>query len=445
MGADRGKAARVHRQSDPALEVVESGHRTSIYLVSASIFLSAFGIRLALMFMTRSYLDWENSELVLVATSLAQGHGFANAFGDTGPTAYVSPLYPFLLSLVYRWSSIGIHRAIAQEVLSCFFAAITWSLIPVLGEICRIDRRVGITAGMMGAVLTINRWAETKGSSEAAMAGLACLVLFMFYMRCWHLRDFSLRAGVLAGILSGVAMLVSASLGSIIVGLLIAGYVISHRFVAREYLRFAFVVVTLIFAALLPWAMRNYLVLGEFVWTRSNLPLELMVSNNDYASTTLNDNEVSGYKYHPLLSAEQRAAVRSMGELAYQRKMKSEALRWIASHPKQFGWLTLQRIYHFWFPAMKRQIQTVALAVLTVASLPALILLLKRKQLFAYGLLTILATYPLVYYVVQAHPRYVYPIQWIFYLLTSQCIVLVMELWEHKRWRASSLDEEVVA
>ena len=423
----------------------ESGRRTSIYLISIGIFILAFGIRLALMFVTKSYVDWENSELVLVATSLAQGHGFANAFGNATPTAHMSPLYPFLLSLVYRWSNPGINRAVAQEVLSCFFAAITWSLVPLLGKICRIDRRVGISAGLLGAVITINRWAETKGSSEAAMAGLMCLVLFMFYMRCWYSRDFSLRAAILAGILSGVAMLVSASLGSIIVGLLIAGYIIFRRFAGREYLRFSLVVVALIFATLLPWALRNYLVLGGFVWTRSNLPLELMVSNNDYARPTLNDNEISGYKYHPLLSAEQRATESRMGELAYQRKMKSEVLRWIASHPKQFGWLTLQRIYLFWFPATKRRIQSVALGVLTVASLPALIFLLKRQQLFAYGLLTILATYPLVYYVVQAHPRYVYPIQWVFYLLTSQSIVLVMELREHKRWRASSLNEEVVA
>src|SRR5208283_3839866 len=101
-----------------------------------------------------------------------------------------------------------------------------------------------------------------------------------------------------------------------------------------------------------------------------------------------------------------------------------EALRWIRSHPRQFGWLTLQRIYHFWFPEMKRPLQTMVLAFLTVATIPAWFYLLKRRLLLGYGLLTIWLLYPPVYYVVQASPRYVYPIQWTIYLLASQSILL---------------------
>src|SRR5208282_1407995 len=118
---------------------------------------------------------------------------------------------------------------------------------------------------------------------------------------------------------------------------------------------------------------------------------------------------------HPFSNPEQRAAVTAMGELAYERKAKGDAVRWITSHPKRFGWLTLQRTYYFWFPRMKRPVQTLALAFLTLASIPALILLLKRRVLLGYGLLTIWLAYPPVYYLVQAFPRYVYPIQWTFY------------------------------
>jgi len=411
--------------------------QTSIYLICGGIFLLAFCIRIVLLFVTKSYLSQEHSELVLVAISLAQGRGFANAFGNTGPTAHMSPLYPFFLSLVYRTFGLGTAGEIAQEVLSCSFASLTWALIPALGEICQLDRRIGIAAALVGATLTINRWAETKGSSEAAMAGLICLLMFMFYMKCWYARDFSLRAGVFAGILSGLAILVSATLASIVIGLLITGYIIFRKLPHWRYLRFASVAVIFVFATLFPWALRNYVVLGGLVWTRSNLPLELMVSNNDYAQPTLNHNEQSGYRYHPFMSPEQRGLVRRMGELAYQRKLKGEVLLWIRTHPQRFATLTLHRIYYFWIPEMKRPIQTVFLALLLVISVPSLIFLLKQQQLVAYGVLTMWIMYPLIYYVIQAHPRYAYPIQWTLYYLSSAGILAV--------FRAGKLSQPVTS
>jgi len=327
-------------------------------------------------------------------------------------------------------SGSGIRREIAQEILSCFFGALTWSLIPWLADICLLDRRVGIGAALAGVVLTINRWAETKGSSEAAMAGLAGLLVFVLFMKCWYSRNFSMRNAVSAGLLSGIAMLVSASLGSIVFGLLIASYLLFRRPVGLKYLRFGLVTIAVTFATLLPWALRNYFVLGGLVWTRSNFPLELMVSNNDYALPTLDENQVAGYQYHPFMSPEQRAAVKSMGDLAYQRKVKGEAFHWIASHPRRFASLTLQRAFLFWFPQMKRPIQTLALSLLAWASIPGLVFLLKRREPIGYGLLTIFLTYPCVYYIVQSHPRYVYPIQWTLYLLASESIMLAYLSWK---------------
>lgn len=424
------------QRADPGK--ASNGRRISISLICVFIFILAFTVRIGLMFATKSYLDREHSELVLVATSLSRGDGFANAYGDTGPSAHTCPLYPLLLSLVYRWFGTGISREIAQETLSCLFGALVWSFLPLLAEICRLDRRMGIGAALAGALFNINRWAETKGSSEAAMAGLACILVFMFFMKCWYSRDFSVRAGILAGILSGFAVLVTASIGSIVLGLLLTGCFLFRRPLGWKYLRFGLLVVILIFATLLPWALRNYFVLGDLVWTRDNFPLELMVSNNDDARLTLDTNQVAGYKYHPFMSPTQRAVVRSMGEVAFEKKLRSDAIRWIASHPQRFAWLTLHRIYLFWFPEMKRPIQTVAMAILTLLSIPGLIFFLKGRQLIGYGLLAILFTYPLVYYIVQMHPRYAYPIQWTLYLLSGESVLLAYLGWKNRQKSAPS-------
>jgi hypothetical protein len=184
--------------------------------------------------------------------------------------------------------------------------------------------------------------------------------------------------------------------------------------------------------------LRNYRVLGGFVWTRSDFPLEVWVSNNDYARPNLNDNEQAGLRYHPSDNEELRGMIRNVGELAYQRKLRGEALQWIKSHPRQFMWLTLQRMYYFWFPEMKRPVQTLALALITLASIPGLIFLLMRRQLVGYGLLTVLLAYPVVYYIVQSHPRYVYPIQWTLYLLAAQSFVLAYDRWTPVRHAAAT-------
>jgi 4-amino-4-deoxy-L-arabinose transferase-like glycosyltransferase len=402
---------------------------TGLYRTCFAILLLGFGVRITLMLVSRSYLDREQGELVLIATSLAQGHGFANAYGDGNPTAHASPLYPLILSVVYRWFGTGRNGEIAQEVLNCFLAALTWSMIPLLCAICRLDRRVGMIAALLGATLTLNRWVETKGSSEGALAGLACVVLFLFYMKCWYGKDFSLYSAACAGILSGLAMLVSASLGSVVFALLLSGYFIFRESAIRQYLPFAATAIALLFMTLFPWALRNYFVLGGLVWTRSNLPLELMVSNNDDALPNLRDNENFWYKYHPFMSPQQRADVERLGELAYQRKLKTDVLRWISAHPGRFIRLTVERIYYFWFPVMKRPLQSIALGLFTLASIPGLIFLLKRRQLIAYALSSILLIYPIVYYFVQSHARYVYPIQWSLYLLSAQSAVLAVQRW----------------
>jgi len=405
------------------------GRRRPIYVVCIAVFLLSFAIRIGLLVATRSYTVREDEEVVHVAVSLAQGQGFADAYGNGAPTAHMSPIYPLVLSLVYRAFGIGMEGEIAQEVLSCLLASLTWALLPLLADVCGLDRRVQFTAGIFAAVLIANRWAETKGSFEAAMAGLACLLVFTFFMRCWYLADFSLGKAVWAGVLSGLAMLVSAGLGSIVATLLVAGYFLFHARFGSKYLRFALIAIVLIVITLFPWALRNRLVLGGWVWTRSNLPLELLLSNNDDARPMFKDNIASFYKYHPFASPEKRARARTIGELAFEQEMKNKVELWIRTHPKQFLWLSLQRMYYFWFPVMKRPLQTIIMALLSLISIPALIFLVRQKQLIGYALLAIWIVYPLMYYMVEEEPRYPYLIQWSKYLLAACSVQLAFRCW----------------
>ena len=114
----------------------------------------ALGVRLTVVFVTHTYLYVEHTEVVRVAASLARHGTFANAYGpNTGPTAHVSPLYPLVLSLIFRALGTGMAGEIAQEILSCLFASLTYAALPALGAACGMDPAVGTFAGMLGATI----------------------------------------------------------------------------------------------------------------------------------------------------------------------------------------------------------------------------------------------------------------------------------------------------
>src|ERR1700735_3367484 len=62
-----------------------------------------------------------------IARSIVQGEGFSNPlFGKTGPTAWLAPVYPYILAGIFKL--LGVYSkasAIAALALDCLFSALT--------------------------------------------------------------------------------------------------------------------------------------------------------------------------------------------------------------------------------------------------------------------------------------------------------------------------------
>src|SRR5215470_13694207 len=60
-----------------------------------------------------------------IALALSQGHGYSNLFRkDTGPTAWLAPVYPFLLSLIFRsFGPLTFASFCVAAVLNALFSA----------------------------------------------------------------------------------------------------------------------------------------------------------------------------------------------------------------------------------------------------------------------------------------------------------------------------------
>jgi hypothetical protein len=175
--------------------------------------------------------------------------------------------------------------------------------------------------------------------------------------------------------------------------------------------------------ACVPRGWRNYRVLGEAYFIRSNFGLELHVGNHVGAHGDIDVSDARGSFRHPRTDLVEAEQVRSLGEAEYMRRKRQEALAWIASHPGRFVELTATRVAYFWGGPLHRS------DGVPWTLLPSLLALLGAWRIFPVlsshqraALWIPLLAYPLVYYVVAYMPRYGHPVRWILFLLAGAAL-----------------------
>jgi hypothetical protein len=239
---------------------------------------------------------------------------------------------------------------------------------------------------------------------------VAGLLLFSLYSASSLETGKSLVTASLAGVIAGVLFLLNPS--SILIFLPWTAYLMIRR---TATLRQVSVLVATLFLIGSIWAVRNYLQLGAPV-VRTNLGMTLYASDNDCAQASLSaDEENNCYQtHHPNVSLEEAQLLQTLGEVKYDRKRTVDAESWIRTHQGRFWMLTLERFGQFWLPAPdERPFNTRAIWVVTVLSLPGLILMIFRREPVTWFVLTVLVIYPLPYYIVVSDARYRYPVLWL--------------------------------
>jgi hypothetical protein len=391
------------------------------------VFLVGLLLRLALVLPNhRAAVPGGVAEPVEVALSLMTTGRYADAYGaGSGPTAHCAPLYPVLLSFLFRIFGTGARGAVAINVFGSAGAALAFALLPALAVASGLSLSSGVLAGMAGALLPVNFFSQTSGLFEAPLTAVALVALCLLVCRVWATARFTTWEGIVFGIVAGFACLLSPALIQVLVAWSLVSSV-RYRPQLRRVLVFLSIAAVSVLTVLAPWAIRNYKELGALIWTRSNFGLELEVSNNDVMTADFEVNAAKVVTMHPLTSESERAKVRSVGEVAYHRSKERQALAWITSHKRRFLLLTAERFRLFWLPNMKRWWQSVFEAALTVMGLCGLALLFGRKDRCAWAVTAVLAAYPAVYYVVQASPRYRFPVEPILFLLAANLFFTIL-------------------
>ena len=383
-----------------------------------------------------------------IAHSLATGKGFSNPFlRETGPTAWLTPVYPLLVAGAFKLFGIfTIGAFFFLVVLNSIFSAAVCVPLYLIGK-----RVAGIGVGsgaawlwalFPSAVMMPFEW--IWDTSLAAFLAAALLWATLEVAESSHLRDWCAY-----GLLWGLALMTNPSLGAVLPFLLAwAGYRAHKRNPALRSAALARAASTLAFAILccVPWTVRNYVVFHRLVPLRSNFPLELYIGNNE--------NYGDKRPRWPPPVTKERETVRylHMGETAFMDEEMHKAMTFILAHPRVEAVLFGYRFVDFWtgFPNPLRTFRTADSVLVQslilcgtfsgVGALCGATVLFWRRSPYALPLAAFPAVYPFLYYITHTSIRYRHPIDPIVLVLTAIALGAFVQFVSGLRRVASDAD-----
>jgi 4-amino-4-deoxy-L-arabinose transferase-like glycosyltransferase len=390
-------------------------------------------------------------EMGRVARSIAQGHGFSSPYdGNTGPTAWEPPLYPYLMGGVFKifgiysrasaWALLTINSLFAT--LTCipifliarktfgeriaFWSAIGWGLNPYewywsIHWIWDTTFTPLVLACIFLLALRLREDCEVpdalvRGASELSGAGTPAHAVA------------SLPQWILFGALYGVGALANPTM---LAFLPFCGLWIWRQRYKRGLSSLTGVLVSslVFFAVLSPWVVRNYYAFGRFVFLRDDFGLQVRLGNGPHA-----DGMLMAY-LQPNLNKLELQKFQRMGELAYSQSCKKLAFDWIRNNPGRFVVVSMKRFFYYWNGVPRETSSTASFDFRTSAFLATSALALwglgravrqKRPAAWLFGGLVL--TYPTVYYFVFPHARYRHPIE-------PELVILIVFLLSEVKWK----------
>ncbi|MFL6428029.1 MAG: ArnT family glycosyltransferase [Acidobacteriaceae bacterium] len=363
-------------------------------------------------------------EMGRIARALATGHGYADPFlGHTGPTAWVTPLYPLLIAFVFKLT--GVYTAASAWILltlNSLFSALTVYPIAAIAQRSFADlegrraasiRRwaVWLWALYPAAMQYAVRWVWETSLSTLLFTCAVALALRMHQRFPDRPARFAIRDWVLFGLVWGAIALANPAL---VLFLPFAGiWILTGD--ARSLQR-GFVGATLsalvFLAVLAPWVVRNTRAFHHFVPLRANFGAELCLGNCPGATGLLMEYD------HPAKDPRQLRLYTAMGEHRYAQMRGALAKQTIRADRGLFVRNTLKRLDFFWFgvPATSGNLATrffrsLNYGFISTAGLLGLLLALRRKVYGAWVFAFAFLTLPAVYYFVTVHARFRHPLE----------------------------------
>ena len=425
-----------------AWEVLSASRRRSIRF----IVLVALVLRLTVITVGHTYritprrdhfqFGWEMGRL---ARSIASGQGFSSPTDlPSGPSAWAPPLYPYILAAVFKL--FGIYSLLSAWVILAFnsvFGALTCFPLYRIGQ-RMYGESVGRAAAWTWALFPYAIYWPVRVVWETS---LSTFLLTLALLWTLEMGDGPPRLGrwISFGVLWGLIILTNTALLAVLPFCLM--WLLYRR--PQPVRQIPGMVVCGLVVALLvsPWLIRNYEVLGKFVFVRDNLPLEMHMANNDRFTGLWTRNE------HPGNDPVAMRRFQELGELAFMEEKQREFRQFVREHPADFVKFTLERALYFWIGTPQVTVvngydllvaRHTGFLIMTVLAFSGLCRSFRSRKAGSFLMASYLLVYPLPYYLVNPFARYKHPIEPEMILLTVYLLweargVEVNWPWKHSR------------
>jgi hypothetical protein len=336
------------------------------------------------------------SEYGCLAQSMLSGHGYASPFcGSTGPSAFLAPGYPLLVTAIFRlFGSYSVSSAAVLILLQTIFCELTVLVVILLAK-----RILGTTfanrAGILYAIsppalgLPVLFW-ETSLSmlllTGVILAAIGCVD---------HPR---IRNWIAFGAYCAAAMLINPSLFPTFFAVL--GWMAWRSKAHWRGAAFAFVTWCALYSV---WPIGNQIRMHAFIPMRTNLGYELWQGNQ------LGSDGAFNFALHPNASDYEYSHYARVGEINYMHEKMVLAVAGIEADKMRFARLSLTRISKFWVNTTEYRFSsmlTLNIAMTSLMGVAGLVLLLRRRSSFGYLLTIPFAVLPLPYYLTHADFRF---------------------------------------
>jgi 4-amino-4-deoxy-L-arabinose transferase-like glycosyltransferase len=364
-------------------------------------------------------------EAARIARSIVEGKGFSNPyFADTGPTAWLTPVFPYLLAGVFKiFGAYTKASALVILSLDCLFSALT--CIPVF-FIARksFGEHAALWAGWLWAFFPLSIYFAADFIWDTALATLLLPILFLIAL---HLEDApGLWRWAGFGAFAGFAALsnpVSLSVAPFLALWLLYGYWKRRQ---RWFAPGAAALLGII-VVLSPWFARNYHTFNKVIPLRSGFWFEVYCGNN--ADSWHWDPP----GYHPSDSEEDWSEYQRLGEIGYMDLKGKEARAFLGAHKRLYAVQTLRRIVYIWtgfWSFSNRYLaeepadppNTFFLTSLTILALLGLRRAIRDGIHVAMPYLIVFVFFPLVYYLTHPEDYYRRPMDPFFVILAAYAI-----------------------
>ena len=398
------------------------------FITLTSIAAFALLVRIILIIHLNSYdISIENNhwsfgfEIGRVARSITNGDGFSSPF-EIGnlPTAWVAPVYPYILALVFK--VFGIYSqssAFTILFLNSVFSSLTCVFIYYIAKTV-INERAGLLSSIIFAIYPPALWHSINTVWNTTLSTL--LIAILVFYAVISLKKLNHRRSIVCGTIMGITVLANPGIMAFYPFYLFWLYSKRKNSVQNVSTYIAVMIVSFL-VIISPWVIRNYLVFDKFIPVKSNLGMELRLGNNPNADGTFTMRE--GVSLHPTFSKKEMTLFKELKETGYVEYSSGEAWDYIFKNPLKVVLLTVKRFYLFWFGYFQEEdnwkgnIQGVEnLSVLKRVSyfLPVPLLIFgivmawrNRKDISIF--MYLMLSYPLIYYITHVSNRYRHPIE----------------------------------